>query len=177
MESVQVFSLEAPEYRLDAPPDAGNIGKKMDAVIRKHFSGERIAFRCIGLADHPSMTMDSLIKTIQKLGTDKYDPERKMVLHDFYTSKGIESQKSMFAMEYDFVNGAKLMEETVEDFYEGALADRGFRVKIDLILIYDMSRLECVPIEYGKGDIGRDCFIFKNPEQKQDALKGIIKVL
>ena len=70
-------SIEAPDYRLDAPPDAGNIGKKIDASIQKPFSRKRIAFRCICLADHPSMTMDALFETIQKLGTDKYDPEQK----------------------------------------------------------------------------------------------------
>lgn len=177
MDDINVLSIELPEYRIDSSPDLENIGQKLSTFIQEHFSGQQIAIRCLGLADHPSMTMDQLVETIKKLGTDRYDPERKLVCHDFYVAQGVDPTDSIFASEYNPASGAELMREIIDDFYEGALADRGFRIRIDLILIYDLSHLRIFPIDYGNGDIGNECFVFNDPEQKREALLGIIKVL
>jgi hypothetical protein len=168
-----VYSINIPEYRLDQKPDYQMVGRKMDEAIQQYFSDREIALRCLSLADHPGQTMDSLVETIQRLGTDRYDPDRKGVLHDFYKDRGVD----MFAGPHDFTKGAQALADTVENFYEGALQDRGYRVRIDLILVYDPKQLEFVPVDYGNGDYGNDAFRFKNPEEKRKALIGIIKVL
>ncbi|MSR85182.1 hypothetical protein EXS71_01965 [Candidatus Uhrbacteria bacterium] len=167
-----VFTVSIPKYRLDQNPDSKAVGMRLNEAIRTHFDGQSIVFRCLSIADHPNHSLDSLIETIQQLGTDKYDPDRKGVLHDFYEKYHLD----MFALPYDFSRGAEIMEETVDNFYEGALQDRGFRVRLDLILVYDSSQLEFVPVDYGKGDFGRDGFRFMHPGEKQKALIGIIKI-
>lgn len=172
-QKIPVFAISIPEYRLAEKPDYQAIGRKLNDAIRSHFPEERNAIRCLGAADHPNQTLDSLIETIQRLGTDRYDPNREGVLHDFYKGRGID----LFALAYDPVNGAEIMAETIENFYEGALQDRGYRVKLDVVLIYDLSQLEFVPVDYGNGDMGRDAFRFKDPANKAKALLGIIKIV
>ncbi len=175
--TISIYTLSLSEYRLDKAPDYETVGGEINEAIKKYFLGREVAVRCLGVADHPGMTREALIGTIQELGTDRYDPERKMVCHDHYIHQGVEPMSSIFATIYDFTKGAELMTETVEDFYEGALADRGYRVRVDLVLVYDLGHLHNQPIDYGKGDIGHDCFVFKNPEQKNQALLGIINIL
>lgn len=170
---VLVHAVSIPEYRLDTKPDYQTVGRKINEALSSHFPEEGSAIRCLSVADHPNQTLDSLIETIQRLGTDKYDPNREGVLHDFYKGRGID----LFALAYDQVNGAEIMAETIENFYEGALQDRGYRVKLDVILIYDLNQLEFVPVDYGNGDMGRDAFRFKDPANKAKALLGIIKIV
>lgn len=170
---VPVHAVSIPEYRLGSRPDYQIVGRKIQEEIFSHFPEEGTAIRCLSAADHPNQTLDSLIETIQRLGTDKYDPNREGVLHDFYKGRGID----LFALAYDQVKGAEMMAETIENFYEGALQDRGYRVKLDVVLIYDLNQLEFVPVDYGNGDMGRDAFRFKDPTNKAKALLGIIKIV
>ncbi len=170
---IPVHIVSIPEYRRDTKPDYQIVAKKINEMILSHFPGEGTAIRCLSVADHPNQSLDSLIETIQRLGTDKYDPNREGVLHDFYKGRGID----LFALAYDRISGEKIVAETIENFYEGALQDRGYRVKLDVVLIYDLNQLEFVPVDYGKGDMGRDAFRFKDPANKVKALLGIIKIV
>lgn len=170
---VPVYAVSIPEYRLAEKPDYQAVGRKINETIFSHFPGEGTAIRCLSVADHPNQTLNSLIETIQRLGTDRYDSNREGVLHDFYKGRGID----LFALPYNKANGAEIMAETIENFYEGALQDRGYRVKLDVILIYDLNQLEFVPVDYGNGDMGRDAFRFKDPANKAKALLGIIKIV
>ncbi len=170
---IPVHVVSIPEYRLDSKPDYQVVGRKIHEVLFSHCPEAGIAIRCLSAADHPNQTIDALIETIQRLGTDKYDPNREGVLHDFYKGRGID----LFALAYDQAKGAEIMAETIENFYEGALQDRGYRVKLDVVLVYDLSQLEFVPVDYGNGDMGRDAFRFKDPANKAKALLGIIKIV
>src|SRR5262249_55531709 len=79
-----------------------------------------------------------------------------------------------------------VMGEVVGDFYGGALYDRGYAVRLDILLIYALDRLEPVGMhQTPEGFVPaappppeESCaFTFKRPEQKQKALLGIIKIL
>jgi hypothetical protein len=141
--------------------------------------------------------VESLAATIQELGTDKYDPKRKGVHEDFYQPFTIDlfaepcvvserlrflRQKKQAANEA----GDSVMAGITRIFYKGALADRGYSIRLDVLTIYDLDQLEPVPMQWTPdGPIPSDpppreesCdFTFATPDRKQQALLGIIKVL
>lgn len=166
-----VFSVSLPEYTLDKQPNYNVVGGRIDEVIKEQFKNYRIALRYLSLQDHQSLTADELINIINRTGTDKYDPERKMsVAHDFYSEKGVE----MFAVPIPKFSDLDSM-GVIKDFYEGALVDRGYSLRIDLVVVYDLDQLESIPIQYDDG-VGEDAFKFKYPENKADAVLGFVKV-
>ncbi len=78
------------------------------------------------------------------------------------------------------------MGEVVDLFYGGTLADRGYAIRLDIIMIYDLNQLEPCPIQWTSGRANRgpapppeeNCaFNFKHPERKPEALLAIIKIL
>jgi hypothetical protein len=77
------------------------------------------------------------------------------------------------------------MGEVVSDFYGGTRLERGFPLRLDLVLIYDLEHLEMAatprdrgPIENSPGGL-QDCclFRFRDPDRKSEALLGIVKLL
>ncbi len=126
----------------------------------------------MSLQDHPGKSLDELIEIITKTGTDRYNISRKMaVAHDFYSDKGIE----IFAVPAEVNKELDISAEAIQDFYEGALKDRGYSLKIDLVVIYDLEQLELIPIKYDDG-IGKDAYKFRYPSRKSDAVLGFIKI-
>ena len=55
-----------------------------------HFQPGLLALRGISLQDHPGLELGALVAKILELGTDKYDPSRQGVLHDFYAPYQID---------------------------------------------------------------------------------------
>jgi hypothetical protein len=82
----------------------------------------------------------------------------------------------MFACFREVTKDFKFMHEVFGDFYEGAVVDRGYSVRIDIVLVYDPEQLEMIPIQYAEDDIGEDAWKFKSPSHKRKALKGIVIV-
>jgi len=166
------LTVTIPDYVIGHKPDYIAIGEKIDKIIKDHFSRKSIAIRCLSLQDHPGMTTDELIGIISKSGTDRYDPQRKLsVAHDFYAEKGVE----LFASPYD--NKAETISEIIEDMYESALGDRGYSIKVDLMVVYDQAQLDIIPIKYDDGGVGTGDFKFKDPKHKQNAVVGFIKIV
>lgn len=178
-----VYTIELPEYSVATAPDAEGLGTPLDAFIAERFSGA-IALRELSLADHPELTRTELIEIIQRVGTDRYDPERRGVLHDFYEPYGVE----LHALPCTITPNKKLISthcegsviaDCIVDFYEGPPVDRnGPPLRIDLILVYDRSVLEPVPVIYDSGPAEDPCeFRFRFPGRKVEALLGIVSLL
>jgi hypothetical protein len=87
---IPVYTISLPEYTVEREPDRLPIGQKLDRLIETHFAGKRIAIRGIGLVDHPGWSLDDLVASIRKLGTDRYDPDRQAVHGDFGTGVPID---------------------------------------------------------------------------------------
>lgn len=167
-----VYVLSIPEYRADSKPNYTAVGSIIDNTIKDHFSG-KIALRYLSMQDHPDISLDKLIKIIDETGTDKYAPGRKMsVAHDFYSEKGV----GLFAVPAEISPKLNISKEALKDFYEGAIHDRGYSLRIDLVVIYDLNLLESIPIQYVNG-VGKDAYKFRKPNQKEDAVLGFIKLL
>jgi len=170
---MNVYTVRAPGYKVGKAPDAAAIGAKIDTIIKKHFSGRRVAIRCLGSQEHRGKSTNDIVRIIKKLGTDRYDPERRGEKYENVQGKHID----LFALDFRISPKGRYMENFIGPFYTYPKQEGRKPVRIDVIIIYDLSKLKRVPHRYeGREDIKRDGFVFRCPDKK-DTLLGIIKVL
>jgi hypothetical protein len=173
-----VLELPLPEYSIDSQPDYVAIGIKIDRIIEENFAGKDVAIRAISSMDHPQLVLDSLAEIVLETGTDKYDPNRKGVAHEEFEPYRADFQAGSCTVGKDSAGeGADI----IKKFYENVLLDRGYRLRIDLIIIYDLHqivRAEKVDEEKPGVDARLEPYLFrfKDPERKTRALLGIIKL-
>lgn len=181
--TVPLYTIALPEYTVDLEPDYLSIGKKLDRLIETHFPNSRIAIRGISLTDHPSLSVGEFMAIVLRTGTDKYDPSRQGVLHEFYAPYEID----LFALpctvadrlESSHCEEESVMGEVIGDFYTGPPVDRGGPpLRLDLLVVYDRNQLEPVFVDYGGEPETDPCdFRFRYPDKKPDALLGIVQIL
>ncbi len=176
--SVPVYTIALPEYKIEPDTDWPAVGRKLDNLLMTHFQGRRLAIRSIGLVDHPGLSLDDLVSTILQLGTDRYDPQRngryysRDAKDDIWAGACLVTEEGLKSDE-EHLEGS-LMAEVTHLFYEGTLADRGYSVRLDVVMLYDLDQLQ--PLNDSPPE---ECyeFTFKYPDRKQEALLGIIKIL
>ncbi len=188
MKKIPVYSIKIPEYTIKKKPNYVKIGKKVDKIIEKNFPNGKYILRAINSDDHPKINLKKLVEIILKIGTDKYDPKRKAVCQDEFSGYDYDIQAGTIE-----IKNSKLI-ITKEDkypsifgsiaylFYEHALLDRGHRVRINLLLIYDPKKLKKArkfsPKARGvRKGLNNYLYKFKDEKNKKDALLGIIKIL
>ncbi len=186
--AVKIIEVHVPEYHIKNKPDYFKIGKKVDKEIESNLPDGNYIYRAIGKDDHPKLSINELTSVILKLGTDKYDPDRKEVCHQGFSMYDHDIQAGLFEIKKHKIildssyEHTSLFGYTVKKFYENVLLDRGYRVKIDILIIYDATKLErATKISSKAKDIKpelKEClYKFKDPENKRDALVGIVKIL
>jgi len=186
--TVKVITVSVPEYTVDIKPDYLKIGGKVDVAIEQNFSDGKYIYRAIGIDDHPSLTLDELVETILELGTDKYDPERKSVGHEQYSVYDYDIQAGSFEIRDSKIvieptdTYPTLFGDTIYDFYENAPQDRGHPVRIDLLVFYDVKKLELAksrnPESKGiEPRLSKYLYRFKDRNHKNDALLGMVKII
>jgi hypothetical protein len=174
-----IISLLLPEYNIETQPDYQSIGTKVDKALEENFNGKDVAIRALSLTDHPQLTLDEFVKIIAETGTDKYDPNRKGVDHEIFEPYKPDFQAGFCTVgKNHFGEGA----DFIQKFYENVLFDRGYRLRLDLLLIYDLHQLvQAEKVDKDKPDVSPHLvpylFRFKDPEHKPEALLGIIKLL
>lgn len=185
---LKTIKVNLPEYNIESQPNYIKIGKKVDSVIEQFLQDGDYIYRAIGGDDHKDMAIDELISKITELGTDKYDLERKEVCHDEFSRYDHDIQAGSFSVNNgklildDSYEHSSLFGDTAKKFYENVLLDRGYRVRIDLLVIYDANKLEKAKKIDPEAESARpeleDClYKFKDPDNKKDALVGIVKIL
>jgi len=176
----KIVSVSIPEYSVGSQPNYNTIGAKIDNVLEVNFEGEYLE-RALSLTDHPKYNLEQLTEIIIRTGTDKYDPNRKGVAYEEFEPYEHDLQAGTIRI----VDG-KLEEPfgagLIKLFYENVLLDRGYRLRIDLVLLYDpkqMVRAEKIDITKPSVSPNLEQYLwkFKNPKSKQEALRGIIKIL
>src|SRR4030042_3752185 len=146
--TVKVITISVPEYMVDKKPDYLKIGKIVDKAIENNFENGKYIYRALSIDDHPGHTLDGLVAIIQKLGTDKYDPERKGVCHEQFSVYDYDIQAGSFEIGNEKIvieesdTYPTLFGDTIYDFNENAPHDRGYPVRIDLLVLYDIKKLE-----------------------------------
>lgn len=175
----KIITISIPEYTLDNQPDYSGVGAKIDQALSENFEGTYL-LRALSVTDHPQYTLDELADIILKTGTDKYDPNRKGVAYEEFEPYKPDIQAGMIEVK----DGRLISEPFAEDvrrFYENTLIDRGYRLRIDLLVLYDPKQLtKAEKVDSDKPSLAPHLeeylWKFKNPEQKQMALAGIVKI-
>ena len=81
-------------------------------------------------------------------------------------------------MDFEIKKGGKYLEQFIEPFYTWPKNNGEAPIKLDVILIYDNAKFDKVVHKYeSRDDVKTDGFIFKEPENKLEALKAIIKII
>lgn len=179
MKVIPVYTIDLPEYRAEPDTDWLAVGRKLDRLIETHFADQRLAVRAIGLVDHPQRSIDDLVTTVLELGTDRYDPDREGLYYEhpgtdtLYAGPYAVTPDGLRSLRAQHEGLASAMAWLVEIFYDGALADRGYPVRLDLLLLYALDRLE--PL--GDQQPEESCYFgFRDPGRKRDALLGLIRI-
>src|SRR3989339_1710772 len=83
----------------------------------------------------------------------------------------------IFALDFKITEKKKYLEHFIEPFYFWPIKFGNNPIKLDIIILYDRTKLQKVVHRYeGRKDIKRDGFVFKKPNNKVGALMGIIKI-
>jgi hypothetical protein len=193
--TIPVYTISLPEYTVEYEPDYQFVGSQLDTVVETHFPGKWMAIRGIGLIDHQDMSLDELVATIMEIGTDQYNPNREGVhaamFKDFtihlHATPCLVTEQGLRCPHYDAGGCDSVMGKVVSDFYGGTLYDRGYAIRLDILMVYALDELEPVRMHWtpegpapspGPPSPTESCaFIFKHPDQKRKALVGIIKIL
>jgi len=168
-----LYTIAVPQYQITTEPDYKTIGKVVDDELRKHFTDRAIVVRGISSSEHPGKSVDELVEIIQRDGTDRYDPHRQGDRYENIQGKCID----FFGFRRKVSSRMHLFQDIIYGFYRGALDIHGRAVRIDILLIYDATKLKAVLHQYeGRTDKKRDGFVFRDPTNKQDALLGLLKI-
>jgi len=179
MNQPKIVTISIPEYTIDKQPDYEIVGAKIDQALVENFDGT-LLLRALSMIDHPQHTLDELANIIVTTGTDKYDPNRKGVAHEEF-----EPYKPDLQAGEVVIKDGKLSESfsgDIKRFYENTLIDRGYRLRVDLIVLYDPQQMvKAEKVDHTKPSVEphleQYLWRFKNPDNKASAVKGIIKIL
>lgn len=193
--AMRVFTVKIPEYNLEQSPDFSKIGAKLDNILKENFPGKWLAVRGVSLQDHPGRSLAWLVEKIKEIGTDRYDPKRKGVLESLDTEFSIELHAIPMMYNNEMVcphysgercETGSAIGELLNDFVVGAVVDRGYALRIDVLMLYDLDQLKSAPLTWtDKGPTRTDIpillqetctFQFKDPANKRRALLGIITI-
>lgn len=170
----RVLQIDLPEYQITTEPDHKAVGKTVDDEIRKSFMGQTIIIRGLSSTEHSGKTIDDLVEIIKRDGTDRYDRSRKGDRYENIQGKHID----FFAFRRKVTPRMQLFKDISWGFYHGAKAIHGKPIRIDILTIYDASKLKRVAHKYeSRTDVKRDGFVFKDQANKQGAMLGVIKIL
>jgi hypothetical protein len=176
----KIVTIHLPEYTIDRQPDYAAIGAKIDRAIADNFEGTFL-LRSLSVTDHPQYDLEELADIITRTGTDKYDPNRKGVDHESFEPYKPDLQAGIVTVENGKIIGEPFAED-IRRFYENVLLDRGYRLRLDLLVLYDPKQM----IQAEKIDdtepgvdphLEKYLWRFKYPEDKAKALAGLIMLL
>ena len=182
------LTIELPEYRLDRDLDYEILGQTVDGAIAEALPDGEYVVRAISSDDHPGKSRGELATLILESGTDKYDPSRLEVAHaDFraydHDFHGGRFRVTNHRLEPDHGQVLSTMfGDVAYHFREYAPLDRGYPVRVDLLLIYRTTHLAPASRVDEEGpeqreSLTRNLFKFRSPERKLDALAAVVSLL
>ncbi len=140
-----------------------------DQYVAKHYSGDKVLVRCLSSKEHAKYSLEELVQLIAQTGTDRYDPHRKMMFHEFYEAHAPD----LFADLVEVSEESPIIGPLFQDFFEKTKGDRQEGVRADIVLLYDPDKLEMISNVYENQEQS-DCFRFKHIDRKVQALLAII---
>lgn len=169
-----ISEIKLPIYTVNSEPDTEAIGHIVDEKLYELFSGRKIVLRAIASSEHNGKSIEEIVHIIEQTGTDRYDPERKGDRYENIENKHID----LFAFSADLNEVSAIFNQAVWGFYYSSKDIHGYPMRIDIVIIYDATKMERVHHQHeGRDDIKDDGYKFKDPDHKTEALLGIIKLL
>ena len=168
------FNIKIPKVYWDNKPDFDKIGAKIDKCLKKHFLGKKVAVRVLGSEEHKGKSIAQVIKIIKKLGYDRYNPKRKGDRYENLDNKMID----FFALDFRVNSHEEYFKQFIEPFYFWPIADRSKPIRVDIAIVYDLSKIKRVAHRYKgrENEIKMQGIIIKYPDNKRDAILGIIRI-
>jgi hypothetical protein len=169
---MKILTLHIPSYTYDKSPNSVEIGQQLDEVLDKNFHGKIVVVRGVDLRSHRGLDLNGLVDRIKLSGTDRYDKNHKGIA-DHVVPKEFRD-KFIYGDEITldkFHEGGT--EQLIHSLYHGALGDRGYSVRADIVLVYDRNAFMRLQNIYAGADES-DIFVFERPPK--EALLGIIKI-
>ena len=96
-----------------------------------------------------------------------------------YSPGNVDGKRiDIFALDFRITGRGFYLAQFIESFYDYPKSVGERPVRVDIVMLYDASKLRRVVHRYeGRPGLKRDGFVFKDPERKRDALWGVVKVL
>jgi hypothetical protein len=176
----KIVTISIPEYRIDKQPNYEAIGALIDVALEENFKGIFL-LRALSITDHPKYSLDELVKIILKTGTDKYAPDKKGVAYEEFEPYKPDLQAGTITIKNGKIIGESFSAD-IRRFYENALLDRGYRLRIDLLVLYDPKQMvQAKKVDKAKPSVKphleQYLWRFRDAEYKPKALVGIVKIL
>ncbi len=142
----RILTISLPEYDVSCPFDHDALGDRLDQLIVEHFGEGDYADRAVGIQDHPELSCDELLERILAYGTDRYDSTRTSIFTDDFSDYQYDIHAGSFAirngdLQFESDGFQSYFGEMLYDFQHKAKLDRGYSVRINMILFYDRSTL------------------------------------
>ena len=179
------MSIDLPGYRIDAEPDYMRIGQQVDQLICANLVDGKYVVRALGSSDHPDKSLDDLVTIILDSGSDKYDPTRTEIAHEAFAGYDHDFHGTLI----EICNGnivpadddayPSMFADIAYHFIECAPLDRGYSVRIDLLILYHASEVERARLvdpkfERVRESLEQHLYKFCIPHNRQRALAALV---
>ena len=170
---MKIVQVSIPEYDTSEELDLKSISKCIDRVLVDNFKDKKVILRAVSSEAH-KMSQTELVEIIKKIGFDRYDPVRKGDRYDNVHDKQID----LFGQTKIIQAGKDLSIFILKGFHiYGQKFHKKPSNKMDIWMVYDRTKLKYVTHFYEKYMVmKRDGYVFKDPNNKPNALLGIIVI-
>lgn len=184
MQNDRILKIELPDYTIDKKPSYITLGRKVDKIIESSLPEGIYYERVLSIDDHPNLDIDELSKIILETGTDRYDKNRKSVCHEQFEIYDYDLHLGSFEIKdgkiviSDDDEQPTLFGEAIYNFYEHTPLDRGKRLRLDLIIVYNTNAFEKAQKldRYKENPNHRfDCYLYKFKDGF-DRSKAVVKI-
>ena len=178
-QKVPIYELNLPQYdvsRTLSEEDYRAISSRIDEIIKKQYSGKDVVLRSIS-SSMKQGSIDDVVAQIQNCGTDYEVEGKKFKVSDDWKK---DAKADLFGAKAKVTDESEMLYRAIKAFYELPKDNDGNSTpqKADIVMIYDASKLEQITYKSKRtGKIKKDAYNFLSPEQKQEALIGIIKII
>ncbi len=170
---MKIVKVKIAEYDTSKELNLKEISKKIDQALVKNFDGQKVILRAVSSEAH-DMSQAELVEVIKKTGSDRYDPVKKGDRYDNIEGRQIDVFGRICTIKY----GNLMSKSLVDGFHVyGAKYHGRPSAKMDIWLIYDRSKMTALSFHLiGYKDLKRDGYVFKDQDNKTDALLGIVVI-
>lgn len=167
--SVKIVHTACPAYQFNSKLDLDRVSSAIDNILINNFHNQDVVLRGIQSGKH-KIAKDKLVELITDTGSDYND------LDNCNRVKVSDKRIDLFGLACKIA--APITLSILEGFHKWKPKSlERPQLKVDIWMIYDAHQL--ANIEYTHGHYGvraNDGYIFRKPENKKDALLGILVI-